>query len=514
MNLDWQRRVLTGLVALGAAVAVPATASAFCGFYVGGAGAEMYNDATQVVLLRDGTKTVLSMQNRYEGPLDNFAMVVPVPQVLLEDNVKTLDKGIFDKVDTLTSPRLVEYWEQDPCSPYNWAEDDFASAGGGNNADGDPSPPGEVVVEAQFAVGEYEISVLSTNDGAALENWLDDNEYTIPDGSAPYFEPYVQAGMYFFVAKVNADEVTFEDGKAVLSPLRFHYDSDEFQLPVRLGMINSAGKQDLLVYILGREQRYEVANMPNVTIPTNIEVVNGVRDDFGGFYRALFSRTLDENKGAAVTEYSWGATNCDPCPGPVTLQPEDLTTLGLDVIQDEDYWSWIITRIHVQYDKDEVGEDLVFRKANPIVGGREHVQENGELEEGAVESDFNNFQARYIIRHRWEDDVDCEEPQYGIWGADPNSENPWGQPPVTSNPSPNTSGNDVFVDNSSTPVEQLVEEDIPEIGVIAGAAGPDAGPKTEPGACSAASPSSTIGGAGFLALLGFIGFGVRRRRRN
>src|SRR5688572_25148641 len=88
---------------------------AFCGFYVGGAGQELYNDATMVVMMRSGTTTVLSMQNSYKGPPSGFAMVVPVPQVLQKDNVKTLSDAVFAHVDKLAAPRLVEYWEQDPC---------------------------------------------------------------------------------------------------------------------------------------------------------------------------------------------------------------------------------------------------------------------------------------------------------------------------------------------------------------------------------------------------------------
>src|SRR3954449_13449849 len=90
-------------------------AHAFCGFYVSSAGAELFNDATQVVLMRDGTRTVLSMQNDYKGPLEDFAMVVPVPVVLHDGDVKTLDARVFAHVEALGSPRLVEYWEQDPC---------------------------------------------------------------------------------------------------------------------------------------------------------------------------------------------------------------------------------------------------------------------------------------------------------------------------------------------------------------------------------------------------------------
>ena len=50
---------------------------AFCGFYVAGSDQPMFNDATQVVLMRKGTRTVLSMQNNYKGPPQDFAMVDP-----------------------------------------------------------------------------------------------------------------------------------------------------------------------------------------------------------------------------------------------------------------------------------------------------------------------------------------------------------------------------------------------------------------------------------------------------
>ncbi len=79
--------------------------------------------------MRQGTRTVLAMQNDYKGPLDDFAMVVPVPVVLKQADVKTLSRDVFERIDSLGSPRLVEYWEQDPCprpgqatdAPTTWA---------------------------------------------------------------------------------------------------------------------------------------------------------------------------------------------------------------------------------------------------------------------------------------------------------------------------------------------------------------------------------------------------------
>src|SRR6202007_2790903 len=98
------------------AAAAPRPASAFCGFYVSGAGQKLFNNATTVVLMREGTRTVLAMQNNYQGPPERFAMVVPVPVVLQKENVRTLPRELFAKLEQLDSPRLVEYWEQDPCA--------------------------------------------------------------------------------------------------------------------------------------------------------------------------------------------------------------------------------------------------------------------------------------------------------------------------------------------------------------------------------------------------------------
>ena len=301
-------------------------AEAFCGFYVAGSNAQMFNDATQVVLMRQGTRTVLSMQNHYEGPLEAFAMVVPVPTVLKDGDVKTLPNEVFAKVETMGAPRLVEYWEQDPC----YVEPPMAdmavarsAAGGGEIM---PAPTGAshgVKIEAKFTVGEYNILILSAKDSTGLETWLRQEKYSIPSGAADLLKPYVTAGMKFFVAKVDPTKVKFDGNKAMLSPLRFHYDTDEFALPIRLGLANSQGTQDLIVNILAPAKRYEVANYKNVTIPTNIDVKPTVRDRFGEFYAALYDATIAKNPGAVVTEYAWQAMGCDPCPGPM-LDGNDL----------------------------------------------------------------------------------------------------------------------------------------------------------------------------------------------
>jgi MYXO-CTERM domain-containing protein len=378
-----------------------------------------------VVMMRDGMRTVLSIQNNYQGPPEGFALVIPVPSVLQKQQVQTLSNDVFKHVDTLGAPRLVEYWETDPCQP--WEE---RSAGGQPTADAADAgvADGSVTVEAQFKVGEYDIVILSANDSSGLESWLIKNDYNIPAGAKDVLDPYVAAGTKFFVAKVDPTLVVFKDGQAALSPLRFYYDAAELSLPVRLGLLNSRGTQDLIVSILA-PSRYELANHPNVRIPTNIRVQDDVRNSFAGFYEALFAKTLaSAPQNAVVTEYAWNANSCDPCPTPA-LTPEDLATLGADITQgvgpDQPFLNvdYVLTRLHYRYTTETLGDDLIFKEAPPLVGGRGIPDSKGELEDtsmGAAAS-FNNFQGRYIILHPWERAIQCQKPERGRWGG-PNNQ--------------------------------------------------------------------------------------------
>ncbi|MBE7448313.1 MAG: DUF2330 domain-containing protein [Kofleriaceae bacterium] len=178
------------------------------------------------------------------------------------------------------APRLVEYREQDPCMVEPpWERDrpmcDVSAAPTSKSAGAVDEDYG-VKVEARFEVGEYQVVILSAAEPPASIAGCATRS-TGSRGAEPPCAPYVESGMKFFVAKVDPKKVTFEDGMATLSPLRFHYDSEEFALPVRLGLANSAGTQDPHRQHPRPGQRYEVANFKNVTIPTNLDVTDEVR---------------------------------------------------------------------------------------------------------------------------------------------------------------------------------------------------------------------------------------------
>ena len=107
------RRVLFLAFALTAAAP---SAHAFCGFFVGKADAQLFNKSSQVALVRDGDRTVLTMSNDYQGPLSEFALVVPVPSVLTRDQIHIGNRKLLERLDAYSSPRLVEYTDPDPCA--------------------------------------------------------------------------------------------------------------------------------------------------------------------------------------------------------------------------------------------------------------------------------------------------------------------------------------------------------------------------------------------------------------
>jgi hypothetical protein len=421
---------LVATFALVAGTALPARAMCTCMIRVkpprpesfeGGAETTLKSDASLVVLMREGRRTVITMRNDYEGPPEDFALVVPVPDVLDASQVRTLPHGLVERLDRLSAPRLAEYWEQDPCGSGAIARPGgrrelrarAAAAGdgvGGAMAEGwaEPPPP-PVVVEREYSVDEYDIQILSAADSTSLERWLRDHDYEVPDGASAAFAPYVARGTKFFLAKVNASRVRFEGGRARLSPLQFSYEDTELSLPIALGLLNSPGEQEVVALVIGRGQRFEAANRPNAFAPTNLELDADAADELPALYEALFRRVLAHHPGAVVTEY---AENIDRD----AVRAQDLGRLGVDLLPSRDASGLTLTRLHYRYSRDTAPDDLVFRPAPPVGGGDGTPATDGSLGATAPETRLTNaFRAHYAVVHRWTSATSCASPTRGRW---------------------------------------------------------------------------------------------------
>jgi len=248
------------------------------------------------------------MSNDYKGDPTEFALVVPVPVVLEKDQIHVGDKTVLDHLDAFSAPRLVEYFDPDPCPKYEAMGQMRFMAGApaslkAMSEDRMQNAKG-VTIEARYTVGEYDILILSAKESQGLEDWLVANGYRIPTGAARVLESYLKQGMKFFVAKVNLTEQQ-KLGFSYLRPIQVAYESPKFMLPVRLGMVNSAGAQELFVYTLSRQGRVEAVNYRTAKLPSDMDIPVYVQDVFPDFYRAMFGRQVKKDDMSVVyTEYA------------------------------------------------------------------------------------------------------------------------------------------------------------------------------------------------------------------
>ena len=371
-------------------VGLTATAQAFCGFYVAQAGTDLFNEASKVVMARDGDRTTITMANDYQGDLNEFAIVIPVPSVLQRDQIDVADPAIIDHLDAYSAPRLVEYHDFDPCNipmPMTTAAPDSVDFAAGSEG---PANSLGVTIEAQYSVGEYDILILSADESAGLQLWLSANGYQVPPRAEPVLRQYLDAGMKFFVARVNLKEQTGL-GFSYLRPLQISFASPNFMLPIHLGMINAAGPQELFVFALTRQGRVEPANYPMRELPAGFNVPLYVENEFPAFYQALYDMAVENVEMRAVfLEYAWDMSWCDPCAAD-PLSVTELNALGADWVNNEGSNGGavdvFVTRMHLRYSAETFPEDLMFRETD----------------------NRDNFQGRYVMNHPWNGTASCPE---------------------------------------------------------------------------------------------------------
>ena len=348
------------------------------------------------MLTRDGNTTAITMASDYEGEPKEFAVVIPVPTFIERKQIGVVDMKTIDHLDGYTAPRLVEYHDGDPCTPLlmpmvrRGAVPTAAPSGGLAQV---ASRYRGVTVEANYDVGEYDVSILSAQESDGLVNFLNDNGYRIPAGADAVLGSYIKQKMRFFIAKVNLDRMA-KLGNSYLRPLQVRYETPKFMLPIRLGTVNANGPQDLIIYALTRNGRVETANYRTVKLPSDINVPLFVKDDFPTFYKSMFDKAVArENMRAVFVEYAWDMAWCDPCAAD-PLSNKELVELGARWIASDDDKPFrsaqganaYVTRLHVRYDAQSFPEDLVLTETR----------------------DRQNFQGRYVLNHPFRGPTSCE----------------------------------------------------------------------------------------------------------
>ncbi len=465
-------------LALGLVAAAARPVAALPGFIAGKGDTPRVSTSTQVVLLEKGDHTVVTVWSDYEGPLDRFALVLPVPADVDLAQVKTLKRDSVDHLDEISAPRFHEFWEKEPCEPgeaeQEWERDlsvkesaaNFLGSGLPDTGGGQKLPPEMLLdVTPQFKEGEYTFSMVPK--GQSAQSYLQKKGLTVPSGALGRIGQYESAGMQMLVADVTTSKVELAGARrALLSPIRFST-RQPYVIPSTLGLANSSGQQELIIYVLHPDKRFEVANYPNAYPPTNVSVDMAVKERMGEFYAGVHDALLAKDPKSFLVEYAWPTMkHCgEPCPN-APLMIHELLSLGVDVVEtdvpeaernpkppaltDEEKAqlkgaekemkkrleeqrrevvrrrglltrnNYVITRLHHRYDQKSLPTDIEVRPAAHVQGGLGTPSgPNADLPANVEPAAESRLQIRFSASHPSKKVIACEDPKRWRWGQAP-----------------------------------------------------------------------------------------------
>ncbi len=335
---------LLALALLGDAAACPTVAT--------GTPQGLTYDVAKTSIVQQNGRTTFTVSINPSGEQQDFALVMPVPALLAESDIAVLDNSVFETLEGTTG--LLTMADAGCVA----AGSDAAADGGDGGGGGGGGPTGSVHVEAEYLVGDYEITILSASESAGLFTWLNDNGYHLMPPTIPVLEEYIDQGMYFMAAKVS-DEATAADGSS-LPPLQVGYDADAMAIPIKLAARNAESQQDMLIYAV--TDRTEgggsvgISNYPEFQVADKCIWGDPATDDFQAFYEERFAAGWEAQGQAAWTvEWSGRSGSCSPCSG-VQVDAETLAALGFEGDVEDHH----LTRIHMRYTPDTATADLML----------------------------------------------------------------------------------------------------------------------------------------------------------
>ncbi len=344
----WTR--ILGATALGVAALLTYAESAHAcgGIFCGGAPVDQNRERIVFAENEDGSWDMIT-QIRYSGPAEEFAWVLPVPEV--PETRATFDALAMQTLDRLTAPQFRFpdcYWET------------FGFPELADDASGPPNADGGVDVHVSETVGPYEVVVVSSTNPAALADWLREHAFQVPEAMDPYIALYTAAGMKFLALRLSKDA---EIGD--IAPFRVSLPAGQPSVPLRLSALAADPEMGVAVTILA-EQRYAPANAAPIEIADDALAWVATSDGFWSMrtnYESLVAQHVDAADGRGfVTEYATAAgpileTVRDSFAG--SPEQEAARDALVEVMTGRAY----LTRLYTRLAAEEMTYDPMFRRS-------------------------------------------------------------------------------------------------------------------------------------------------------
>ncbi len=314
------RRGVLALVVLPSFALAPRAARACGGFFCSGQQIDQTGERVLFVIDEESGRVQAHIQIQFQGDANDFSWVVPVT-VVPEFSAGSDD--VFASLLGSTMPRFVREERYDDDCGYG-GDADSDTDGDTDTDTGTSTGTGsgardEVTVLAAGVAGPYETIVVDGTDPEALQDWLVENGFDVPDSSLPIIASYIEQGFYFAGLKLQKGQ---EAGD--LRPIVLDMASDEACLPIRLTAIAATSDMPITIWVLANGQAVST-NYPEVWMNDLYLYMHDVPD-----YGAILNAALDEAGGRAfLVDYAGS-----PDEAADALRPDRYTTDLLAALDD------------------------------------------------------------------------------------------------------------------------------------------------------------------------------------
>ena len=320
------------LLLLGIGFVLPACVFADGGVYTRiGVLSEVSIPGQEALVIFDGTEETLVLRIQFRGEGDDFAWIVPVPnlpevgtaapelfsflEMLSRPKVVTSASGIFRIaplllfflllffVGMLMNARMGPLLATITVVGFVFliAYPNFMSMRGRG---GTLLSEGGVTVHETDTIGPYEIAVLSSIDPLALVTWFKKNGYALPEDAIPVFDDYVRKNWYFVASRLSSG-ITGEIPDWETTPLKICFATGKAVYPMRLTSL-AAGKSGVLLYVLGKEfyraKGFKVENTRNIAEHLRGSLKKKCKMEFDAFPSLCLTRLYGSLSPARMNE--------------------------------------------------------------------------------------------------------------------------------------------------------------------------------------------------------------------
>jgi hypothetical protein len=206
-------------------------------------------------------QSTLYDQIKYQGDPASFAWVLPyIGDPTKGEIVVGISADIvFTALDQTTQTQLNPPPRNCPGPPSNCAFGASNSAGAGSSSGGSS---GGVTVVKREVVGPYATVHLKATEANALQDWLAQNNFSIPPDVAPVITKYQQEGFNFLALKL-------QPGKGVqdMRPVRVTTKGANATLPLRMVAAGTGANVGVSLWVIA-EGRYEPQNFGSFVVAT------------------------------------------------------------------------------------------------------------------------------------------------------------------------------------------------------------------------------------------------------